>query len=197
MKEIDFKSLVFSKEAQFHVLKHFNSIDKEFLDELIIAGFSKSDINSHLKISSSKFNPSFCSNPIQLLSIIKRANKRSEIQASSGKKNIELSFEFSKNDYPNGIGWDHLISIKDLTEKQLINIEKRKVQNAVINFTEGKPIPTHELNFVLEQKDSKHHIVTIHPGIYAPPFPDITSQNNELFQISKVFWDEHVFVFIS
>jgi len=197
VKEIDLNKVIFTIEAQFHVLKHFNSIDKEFLDELIIAGFSKSDINSQLKISSSKFNPSFCINPIQLLSIIKRANKRSEIQANSGKKNIELSFEFSKNDYPNGIGWDHLIRIIDLTEKQLINIEKRKVQNTVINFTEGKPIPTHELNFVLEQKDSKHHIVTIYPGIYAPPFQDITSQNNGLFQISKVFWDEHVFVFIS
>ena len=110
---------VFSVEAQFHVLKHFISIDDEFYEKLLKTGYSKSDINNQIKLQRSKFNSIFCSNPIDLVDTLDNNYLKSEVKINPISLNVEMSFEFSKIDYPNGIGTDHLIHKKYLTEEQI------------------------------------------------------------------------------
>ena len=184
----------FSVETQFHVLKHFNSIDDEFYEKLINANYSKIDIAQQLKLQSSKFYSLFSTNLKAIVERVLNGFPSSEIKLNPISLRIEILFEFSNAEYPNGIGTDYLLHKNELTEEQIENIQRRSVENPHIYITNGKAITTNKLNFVIEQKENKYQIITIYPGKYAPPFPDEEKQNHELFMVCKTFWDEHVFV---
>ena len=133
-----------------------------FLDNEYIDNSGDIDnISSYLKINSSKFFKSFATNPIDLINKIEEKLFKQSLQ--EGKNEISLLF----NDV---IGFDLLIN----------NNLKNK------DYT-----TTRKLNIILFKENENLNIITIFPGEFAPALPDIETQSQENYNISKEFWDNH------
>ena len=189
------QNLVFDLESQVHIIKHFSKLNNNYIAYLQKEhGISAGIIDEKLSLGGSIFHYSFASNPLQLIKQLSNADKI-EIIEESLSENIELRLRFSYSDFPEGIGTNNLIHKNTLSEEQKSRIENRVFSGENIQFVKSKPQKTKEIIFIASKKDSKFHIITIFPGMYAPTFPLKNRQSTKDYYHCREFWDNYVFIF--
>ncbi|MFC2089201.1 hypothetical protein ACFLT1_00385 [Bacteroidota bacterium] len=186
-------SFHFPVEKQYHVLKHFTEVDPSYKEELLAkTACSEKELQKRLQRFGSKFYPDFALNPLEVFPHIVPSDGNEINYRMQSFQRIELQVFFAANRYPDGIGTDTLVVMSDIAKDAQIKSRNRKGYN--IHYAVGTPKPTWELNCIFEREREDWHLITMFPGMYAPPFPDEEEQNEEEFNEYKTFWDEHLFV---
>lgn len=199
MKKEDFLSLiqnlVFDLDSQIHIIKHFSKLDDNYIAYLQNDNnVSFELIKEKLSLKGSIFNYSFASNPLQLIDKLITADVI-ELIEESFSNNIELRLKFSMTKYPMGVGSNNLVNLNTLNKKQISIIENKVFNGENIQFVRTKAQITNEIIFVTLKNKTKFNIITIYPGIYAPPFPLKDKQSAMFYNHCRNFWDEHVFLY--
>jgi len=189
------KQAVFPIDRQFHVLKHFGEIDHKYKRSLIKnSEYSNEIIDNQIKEKGSKFFKSFASDPLHLLDIVVRKFRNDGVVAGWMDDRCEVRLNFSKEDFPEGIGEDHIIHIDKLPEvikNKLPDQEYETLQK--IQFI-GHPRKTWSVNLIIKRIENQQVIITIFPGIYAPLLPNTEEQSEEEYRKSIEFWSKHVLI---
>ncbi len=191
----DFEYASFTPDRQFHVLKHLSVIDGEYKESLMhVYNCSDADIQEQIRQKGSKFHQSFCDNPEDLLDKLKQEFNRQNIKAYWHNGYCEFQLNFSKNEYPGGIGDDrviHLDQVPDLIKKSFSNKDFETLQTIIYKT---HPKNTWTSNIILESSGRQALIITIFPGTYAPGFPNRDEQTEKQYQHSMNFWRHHIII---
>ncbi len=189
------KQAVFPIERQFHVLKHFGEVDHTYRQYLIShSDYSEEDIMNQLKEHGSQFYKSFASDPLHLLDLVKNKFRQDGDEAKWIRDRCEVRLNFSKVNFPEGVGEDHIIHIDKLPDEkknQLPDLEYETLQK--IQFS-GHPKKTWTVNMIIKKVEENPVIITIFPGIYAPLLPNSEEQTEEEYRKSTEFWSKHVLI---
>ena len=95
-----------------------------------------------------------------------------------GRIRISLTF-------PHAIGQSNVVKITDLTFEERAHITPTDRHGYIVRTVKtDRNIPTCECQIVLT---SNWYLVTMYPGIYAPPLPHSSSEPSD-------FWNNHVFI---
>lgn len=183
----------FELDRQFHVCKHFTTLNSSAFKGFIEQGYSKEEIESQLTTVGSKFSPEFAGSPAEILEVLKKGNfiviHKDETKPEAPGR---LSLKIEKKAYPNGIGKNALIPLSDLSENQ--NVYKKHVNGFNLNFISGKLRSTNILNIIFNKITENPVIYTIFPGEYAPPIPDYEKQPEMEYKENLSFWKKHALV---
>ena len=183
----------FEPNRQFHVCKHFTTLNQSAFKGFLEQGYSKEEIESRLRAVGSKFSPEFAGSPAEILKVLKKS-KFIVIHKDETKPEVpgRLSLKIEKKACPNGIGKDALISLSDIPENQ--NIYKKPVKGFNLNFISGKLQSTNILNIIFNKFSESPFIHTIFPGEYAPPVPVYEKQPEMEYKENLSFWEKHALI---
>lgn len=180
---------------QYHILRHFMDPGEEYVAELAKSlEYSPDEIRMQLSLSGSKFQAGFARNPLELWEIIKAEAQQSNFILRTVFHRGIYTFNFNREKYTGGIGTLGISKISDLTESEKLTLE--------VEIRGGFPVKTvsieklrltWELQLVVLLSDDPF-ITTIFPGIYAPPFPDRSVQDEEESHTCEEFWRDHALV---
>ena len=190
------KTIKYSFNKQFHILRHFSKIDDDYRSELKTnTNFTEEEINNQLSISGSKFYHEFASNPIQLWNKIQSHEEFNFQYINLWKKNrAEILLFFNQDDYPNGIANNALVKVDDLpAEKKALLKQQDRDGFIVKHLSFDTPMPSWQLNIILIN-EKEPGVITIFPGIYAPPLPNPKLMQSAELEKSKLFWEQYAFV---
>ena len=188
-----FSKIKFEPERQFHVLKHFVSIEENYRKELVLTGvYTGADIDKRLVMTGSKFLPGFADTPPGVMKKIRsdRGFKMVSIRKDNDRMEVEILFPGSE--YPGGIGLDCLLSFDQVKNRR--KMYRMENDHFPLWCIKGSPVPTWTLNLVLFKTGGELHVSTCFPGKYAPPLPDKEEQSGELYRECVAFWENHVFI---
>jgi hypothetical protein len=126
----------FPLSSQLHVLRHFLDMDDSYIEQLSTT--QKKYIKNYM---GSKFKEEFARSPLE---IIPKTQEMGTLEyfINEQYRQIIMTFTFSKNDFPMGIGWDY-------SEHQ---------------SQELKPVATWKLNMFMHRNNNKWEITTCFPG---------------------------------
>ena len=195
-EKIDFRELavgLFDKELQYHVLKHFKEVDEPYMDKMCDSEIcTREQMIERMKRPGSNFNPSWVSNPEHLIKAL--FLKLQAIDPSVEWKNnrCELEIIFDREEFPEGIGYDNLVPLDELSDGEKAGIKELERGVIPLKTLAGTPPPTWEVQLILEKNGEEIRILTIFPGKYAPIFPDREIQSKDDYLASKTFWETHV-----
>ena len=183
----------FSIERQFHVLKHFKTVDEEYVKYLQDnLDYTADEITHQLDVRGSDFYEGFASNPENLWDNLKTVIREERIEAFWINEKCEIQVDYAKADFPDGIGEDHLVHISDLPAKlrQSVNTSDWKsLRNLAYS---AKPKSTWLVQVILRKMEKSPEVISIFPGTYAPPLPNLELQNEDDYARSLGFWSTHV-----
>ena len=191
----DFNFAGFTADRQFHILKHFQSVDSEYKEYLTgHYGCAHEDIEIRLKMHGSKFRNTFCSNPLELIDLLKAEFRRQQVESYWTDDRCEFQISFLLSDFPNGIGEDrvlHINEVPDLIKEPFIGKDIETLHNIIYKTD---PRPTWTANVILQLIGGQPEVISIFPGIYAPSFPDREGQEEEQYAKSMQFWCQHIII---
>jgi hypothetical protein len=191
----DFEFAGFPPDRQFHVLKHLFAVDNKYREYLMSACHcTEKDIEDQIKQNSSKFLESFSNNPEDLLDMLKDEFNRQNIEAYWSDGRCEFQIDFSRTEYPGGIGEDriiHLGDVPDVIKKPFTGKDLKTLQSIIYR---SDPKMTWTANVILELSDGQPVIIALFPGIFAPAFPNREEQTEERYLASMKFWSEHIII---
>jgi hypothetical protein len=187
---------VLTNELQFHLLRHFERVDDDYLDAFLsISGYTWDEVREQLEMKGSRFHYAFAPNPLILWEKISAMMEMSDYRKRILPGRKVFSFHFDREVFPQGIGLCYLVSVDHLEEEERKLIKKELRGENRINVIEGiQPIPTWELHMVEVTGEEGSYIATIFPGTYAPPFPDSEVQPEEEFKENSRFWENHAII---
>ena len=183
----------FSIERQFHVLKHFKTVDEEYVKYLQDnSDYTADEITHQLDVRGSDFYEGFASNPENLWDNLKTVIREERIEAFWINEKCEIQVEFSKTGYPDGIGEDHLLHINELPGSIRQSLHAADWKSLRKLAYSAKPKPTWTAHIILRKMENAPELISIFPGTYAPPLPDLELQNEDDYARSLGFWSTHV-----
>ncbi len=167
-----------------------NEIEKLTLTDELDAHLSIHFANCADDIAGSKFFADFAKSGEDLLNIIKCEIRRQDLSFKWNKNRCEVSIFFDKK-----IGFDSLIKLSEI-DNSLVYLEPREESNTyeVKKTMAYTPMETNQLNMILLKCDEKIKILTIFPGVLAPPIPNKKYHTEKEFAKFDVFWKEYVFI---
>jgi hypothetical protein len=184
---------LFPVERQFHVLKHFKSVDKEYFMNLQDnSGYTTDEITHQLDVRGSDFYDGFALNPMVLWQKLKSKIPHDNIKTYWINDKCEIEVEYNQNEYPDGIGEDHLAHISELPQGILDMIDRNDWKSLRKLTYRAKPKPTWTVQIILRKLGDSPEVISIFPGIYAPQLPDQDIQSEEDYARSLEFWKTHV-----
>lgn len=178
----------FNIDRQFHCLRHFSFQGKSQLRRLEakFSPYSKAQIQQELDLIGSKFYADFAQEPLEILNQLEKA---SQMQTPIENNKTLIQFDFSKEDFPNGIGNSALLPLSELDETQQVRKYKVKRGDYEVWTCEVAELPTsNKLSIIAFENQGFFDIITLFPGEYAPAFPRGTS---ELEEQNRMFWEGH------
>lgn len=177
--------LILTENRIFYCLKHLKKVNKQTSDYLIEKGHTVAEIQQQIELIGSKFFSNFCQSPIELYEQITDRVPSKIIHQENG--NVTYCYTFEEN-----IGYDSIIAISELNSKERnsIVLENRN-QYEVKVIRKNKRNATNQLNVVFQKKNNE--IITMFPGIYAPPLP-AAWMNKEEHSLANEFWEKYVFI---
>ncbi|MFW6351758.1 MAG: hypothetical protein ACOC2E_05190 [Bacteroidota bacterium] len=186
----------FSKETQFHTLLHFKETDPAWLVQFLAnTDHTAEEAYEMMQKPGSKFYPAFARHPVHLWERISALQKHLTEVKKQGNQKRAFIFQIPEILYPQGIGNDGIINLSDLSAQ-----EKKMMTSTLRNGFEifsvklARPLPTWQMNLILETSDERHKIITLFPGTYAPPLPDPDWHTAEQINDYSNFWNQYVFV---
>lgn len=173
------------------MLRHFETIDTYTQEKLLSNGYALSQIQQELSLTGSKFFTHFANDINELLEkVLQQPYQKST--GINGNHIIEL--EFSKADYPNGIGTKAVVTLEEISKEQQVEIFYEKNRNFSLAhlLVEDFPI-TNQCTLILKPVPEGYNFITAFSGASAMPIPDY-KMTNAHFNACKIFWDLHVFL---
>lgn len=188
--------LIFSTEVRIHLLKHFDAVPDLYIQQLSMqSGISAEQIRRNTGVAGSKFHPSFAKTPDDLYGMVLRLIKVYPDLIRWKQERCEINYDFPVAEYPDGIGVDNLCHIATLDETQKKRITTEQIQGYAVSTAPGNPVKSWTLNVILRKTQGHQSaIVTIFPGKYAPPFPNVFQEGSSDHKKSHAFWQDHVFL---
>ncbi len=189
------KAPALTNELQFHLLRHFNRVDGDYLENFLkVSGYSREEVREQLEIQGSRFLYSFAPNPLILWNKISALIERDKCEILLHPGREVYSFRFDKNSYPEGIGLCYLVSLDDFSgeDKELLREEKRG-EHTIKVIPGIPPVPTWEMHLVWIT-GPEEYIATVFPGTYAPPFPDREHQTESEYAKNSKFWEAYAII---
>ncbi len=171
-----------SLDSAFYLLKHFDGITIEELEELEKAGKLIDDINKQFRVIGSKFDSAHISGYRELLELINTNEPTDVIEQINGRKAFIFNFNHE-------IGTDFIQNTRALSTLQKSQIITDNRLGYSIRCIKMKAQHTKQLVVVTEGLN----LITSYPGTYAPPLPKDT-MDAALFEQCSRFWENHVFI---
>ena len=180
------KEFILTDERAFYLIKHFEELDKKGLLHFKNLGYSDEKINQELKTIGSKFYASFCDNPFDLIQKLTHYTPFEIIQQTNGNNAIIYKIPFT-----GGIGTNTIIPLKDIQQT-----DKLKIKKVIRNGFHANVLERNFFDFTNQLVvicNTINEIITVFPGIYAPPFPTQLTDEEEV-KASILFWENHTFI---
>ena len=99
MRQFDWTDILFDKESQQHVLRHFSTVDDDYKKYLLEnENVSENEIAQLLDIPGSKFSPSFVLNPLLLFNWLGENIPQNDLKLR--KARCEIHFKTNKVLFP-------------------------------------------------------------------------------------------------
>lgn len=178
------KEIRCSTDVLYHCLTHFVGIDDETMALLQQAGYSQEQIEDQLAKPGSKFYPSFGTSLMQVLEKLGRycPELLKNIPEPDDDGRIRLSFVLNET-----IGTDGVVDVRTLSADELSTMHTESRNGRLIRKVKtAGTVLTDECQMVLADDDDCLHIITLYPGVKAPPLP----RDGE----PDPFWDNHCFI---
>jgi hypothetical protein len=194
-EKLDFKELavgLFEKELQYHVLKHFKTVDDTYIEKLCKHEIcTKEQILERMKRSGSNFSRSWVSDPEELVKAIFLKLKAINPDVEWIDNRCELELVFDKKEFQEGIGTDNIIHLDQLTDDERANLKDLETAEITLKTIKKTPPLTWTVQLIMVRDATEIDVLTIFPGKYAPIMPDAAIQNVDAYQISQEFWKNH------
>lgn len=171
-------------DTMYHCLTHFETVDDLARDAMLAAGYTCEQIHAQLEKPGSKFHAAFAQSPMQVVDKLmtecpEQMNHMPEPDASG---RVRLSFVLGYE-----TGTDGIVAIDSLTPEELLTIREEDRNGYIIRKVRIlRAVPTNECQMVLAKDEDGYSIITVFPGVMAPPLPRDGA--------SDPFWDNHCFM---
>lgn len=178
------KEIKCTVDALYHCLTHFETIDEGTRAFMLDFGYTDVQIEDQLRKPGSKFHASFAQSPMQVVDRLKRECPDVFVNMPEPDTcgRIRLSFVLDEV-----AGTDGVVAIDSLTQEELATMCTELRNGCMIRKVRiSRCVPTDECQMVLAVENDIFNIITLYPGIQAPPLP----KNGE----PNAFWDNHCFV---
>ena len=178
------KEIRCNMDTLYHCLTHFSSISEEAVEVLQQAGYSLEQIEEQLAKPGSKFSSSFGMSPMQVLDRlgVRCPEVLKNLPEPDPDGRIRLSFAMDQT-----IGTDGVVDVRTLSEDELSAMRTESRNGCLIRKVRiSRKVPTCECQMILAEDDDCLHVITLYPGVKAPPLP----RNGE----PDPFWDNHCFI---
>jgi hypothetical protein len=188
---IEIQSIQLTLQSQFHMIRHFESVDDDILKLLLNNGYTQIQIQQELSLPGSKFFSHFANDIKELLEKVLQY-PYSKSTGINGNHIIEISIP--QNEYPNGIGTKGVVSINEIPSEQKPQIFYEKNRNFPLAhlLVDTLPISNH-CTLILKPIPEGYAFISAFSGESAMPIPDYKMTKPQ-FDACKTFWDGHVFL---
>ena len=188
---IEINSVQFNLQSEFHMLRHFESVDDITMKQLLDNGYSQNQIQEELLLPGSKFFSHFANDLNELLEKV----LQHPFQKSTGiNGNRIIESEMPKSEYPNGIGTKAVVSLDEISKEQQSQIfyEKNRGFPLAHLLVEVLPV-TNQCTLILKPIPEGYAFISAFSGATAMPIPDFKMTKAQ-FEACKLFWNKHVFL---
>jgi len=190
-KMIQKDKVSYTHQSQFHMLRHFESVDDATLQLLLNNGFTQNQIQQELSLTGSKFFSHFANDIKELLEKI-LLHPYQKSTGINGNHIIETTLPIE--DYPKGIGTKAVVSMEEISLAQQAQIFKEKNRNYALAHLLIDSLPvTNQCTLILKPIPEGYAFITAFSGESAMPIPDYKMSKSQ-FDACKAYWDEHVFL---
>ncbi len=188
---IEIQSIKYTPQSQFHMLRHFETVDDAILQLLHNNGYTQNQIQQELSLPGSKFFSHFANNIKELLEKI-LLHPYQKSTGLNGNHIIESTLPIEE--YPIGIGTKAVVSLAEISsaQKAQIFIEKNRNHALAHILLDTLPI-TNQCTLILKPIHEGYAFITAFSGESAMPIPDFKMPKSQ-FDACKAFWDGHVFL---
>lgn len=188
---IELQSIKYTPQSQFHMLRHFESVDDSTLQLLHNNGYTQNQIQQELSLTGSKFFSHFANNINELLEkILQYPYQKST--GINGNHIIESTLPI--DEYPNGIGTKAVVSLEEISSAQKAQIFIEKNRNYALAHLLVDKLPiTNQYTLILKPIPEGYALITAFSGESAMPIPDYKMSKSQ-FDACKAYWDGHVFL---
>jgi rRNA-processing protein FCF1 len=179
------KEIILDNQSLIYLIRHFSSIDEKCKLEIKSQGFTESDIKEKLSTIGSKFNTEFANDPRAV--VVELSQLKPAKVINQANQRTALIYEFTQP-----IGCDSICSLDDLSPSLHVGIQKEMRGDYLAQSIQLSTfLTTNQLVAVVENETNK--LITLFPGRYAPPFPNVQQSETEREEATK-FWEQHLFV---
>lgn len=194
-KGFSFGKVELGVSAQFHILRHFQSVPSDYQERLFNAGIKPEEISRQLSLSGGKFYHAFAANPEALWLKLRTRLEATCPDIKWDRDFARCSIQFNTLDYEQGIGFDGIIRIDALpvAEIPFIKLEERDGYLVKV-YGQAVRHPTWQANLVLQKNEFGIFVKTIFPGTLAPPFPVKSMMTEPELENSLAFWNNSALI---
>lgn len=188
---IKISSIKFTLQSEFHMLRHFETIDSVTQEKLLSNGYALSQIHQELSLPGSKFFTHFANDINELLEkVLQHPYQKST--GINGNHIIESDLPIA--DYPNGIGTQAVVALNEISKEQQVEIFYEKNRNFSLAHLLVEELPiTNQCTLILKPIPEGYAFITAFSGASAMPIPDYKMTIAQ-FNACKSYWDGHVFL---
>ena len=184
-------SIHFTPQSQFHMLRHFESVDNATTQLLLNNGYTQNQIHQELSLTGSKFFSHFANDINELLEKI-LLHPYQKSTGINGNHIIESTLPI--DEYPNGIGTKAVVSLEEISSAQQAQIFKEKNRNYSLAHLLVDSLPvTNQCTLILKPIPEGYAFITAFSGESAMPIPDYKMSKSQ-FDACKAYWDRHIFL---
>jgi hypothetical protein len=174
-----------SIEAEFHMLRHFESFSESSLNRIKTV-FTQAQIDAEIKQAGSRFYQSFAKDISSILDQVFANNFR---QKTSSNGNVILSALFAVKVGEHGVAEMDTLSQE---EKDKIKFQNNRGLDLMHLQVDQLP-PSNAYVLILKPIENGYHFITAFPGDEGMPLPYETLPEAYRKQC-KAYWDKHVFL---
>lgn len=188
---MDISKISYNDHTLFHMLRHFECINENARQCLLLRGYSHAQIDANLAIPGSKFHSHFATD---LKTLVAQFEGREIVQINSLGKYDEYEISFNPSEFAQGIGTRALVHFNELESIGATRIIEKPNRGLLLKHAFVQSIPNDwELTFVLKHQQNYELLITAFPGKPTLPFPKL-GLKKELFESRSKFWEEHIFL---
>ena len=188
---IEIQSIQYNLQSEFHMLRHFESLDDSMLKHMLTNGYTQEQIQQELSLTGSKFFPYFANDIKELLEKILRHPYQKSI-GINGNHVIETVFPI--DEFPNGVGTKAVVNLDEISPDQQTQIIYEKNRGFPLAHLVVDVLPvTNQCTLILKPIPEGYAFISAFSGESAMPIPDF-KMTNEQFEACKEYWDNHVFL---
>lgn len=188
---IDIHAIKYNVESEFHMLRHFESVDNITQQKLLSFGYTVEQIQYEMSLPGSKFFSNFANDIKELLEKILSYPYHKTIGING---NHIVGFDLPEIEFPQGIGTRAVISLEELSvaEKAELFYEKNRNFSLAHLIVEDLPV-TNLCTLILKPVAEGYAFISAFSGASAMPIPDFKMTHSQ-FEACKAYWDSHVFL---